>query len=127
MCSSNQPSLMRKVYRVMGELSQMENLTMEQVRMLMLPYLKSSPLLIDWFYQIFPFEKPSERLLSNSWETIEMGKDDTNYEQITLPDTEDPYGGVTCICTCHNVDNEEFKARTRHCTSCGVKVRHNLN
>lgn len=44
------------------------------------------------------------------------------YEMITVPDSEDPYGGLSCICTCHDTEDPSFKARAQHCVPCGRKV-----
>ena len=40
---------------------------------------------------------------------------------VVVPDMEDPFGGPNCSCSCHNVDDDVFKARSRHCKSCGTK------
>lgn len=68
-------------------------------------------------------------LSSGPHEVIDLSKelarqpDEEIYETIVVPNTEDPYGGSHCICTCHNVENLRFKSRTQHCKKCGLKVR----
>ncbi|GBM55403.1 hypothetical protein AVEN_150462-1 [Araneus ventricosus] len=43
-------------------------------------------------------------------------------EDISIPDTPDPYGGKDCPCDCHNssTDNRMLN-KSRHCVKCGVK------
>lgn len=48
------------------------------------------------------------------------------FESLKVPDMDDPYGTITCICTCHNSSNEEYSSRNRHCLSCGTKVKFGL-
>ncbi|XP_017777244.1 PREDICTED: uncharacterized protein LOC108563156 [Nicrophorus vespilloides] len=120
MIFKDQPSQVRKIYRCLTELVAMQNVSMDHVKSTILPLLKGNNLLIDWFLQIFPTEKPPERLMRGSWEKMEMTNDD-HYEMITIPDVEDPYGGPTCICQCHNVEDQIFKSRSKHCVPCGTK------
>lgn len=66
-------------------------------------------------------------LLEGFYENIDLKKelstpDDEAYETMTLPDTEDKYGGQSCICNCHHIEDPEFKSRFRHCIRCGTKV-----
>lgn len=46
-------------------------------------------------------------------------------ETVILPDTEDPYGGASCICACHIADSTQthFHTRSLHCSKCGLKVQ----
>lgn len=66
--------------------------------------------------------------MNGTWENIEVGKDSTFntkedvYETIVVPEVDDPYGGPNCICSCHNVEDQAFKSRSRHCIPCGTKV-----
>lgn len=57
----DQPAQVKKIYNCLNELSDIVDLSMEKVRSTMLPLLKGNQLLSDWFLQIFPTEKPSNR------------------------------------------------------------------
>lgn len=65
-------------------------------------------------------------LLNGLWEHLDIDditEENVPYEMITVPDSEDPYGGQSCICSCHEIeDDAAFKARTQHCVHCGKKV-----
>lgn len=58
----DQPSHVRKIYRSLNELEACVDVTMENVKNTILPLLKGNKLLTDWFLQIFPKERPPERL-----------------------------------------------------------------
>lgn len=63
----------------------------------------------------------------NVWENVQCDEENLSeekepYESITLPDTEDPYGGPNCICGCHKNEDEMYASRARHCIPCGTKV-----
>ncbi|KAI4468576.1 yy1 associated protein-related [Holotrichia oblita] len=124
-----QPFQVKKIYRSVTELTDCVDVTMDRVKSTILPLLKGNKLLIDWFLQIFPCETPPQSLLNGTWENIEVGKDSTFnnkedvYETIIVPEVEDPYGGPNCICSCHNVEDQAFKSRSRHCIPCGTKGR----
>lgn len=67
-------------------------------------------------------------LLNGTWEELDMDtvtEENCAYETITVPDLEDPYGGPTCICSCHSSEITSYKGRARHCLSCGKRVRFN--
>lgn len=118
----DQPSQVRKIYRAITDLSTRNDVTMAQVKSSVLPLLKGNGLLTDWFLQIFPMEKPPARLINGAWETICLSKDtDDTFEHLVLPEVDDPYGGPNCICNCHSVEDDRFKARSQHCTPCGTK------
>lgn len=52
-----------------------------------------------------------------------LTEENTPYEMITVPDSEDPYGGPGCKCSCHETeDDHAFKVRAQHCVPCGRKV-----
>lgn len=57
----DQPHQVRKIYRSISELSTCLDITMEKVKSIILPLLKGNRLLIDWFLQIFPMERPPDR------------------------------------------------------------------
>ncbi|XP_018333346.1 uncharacterized protein LOC108742578 [Agrilus planipennis] len=121
----DQPAQLRKVYRCLTELASCVDVTIDKVKNTILPLLKGNSLLTDWFMQIFPSEKPPESLLQGPFENIDLSVDIKNeneiYENITLPDSEDPYGGPKCICKCHESENILYKTRSRHCIPCGTK------
>lgn len=121
-----QPSQVKKIYHALAELSEVNDITMEQVKSTILPLLKGNALIIDWFLQFFPSEKPSQKLLNGPWEMIELGKDSSvpntgEFETIIVPEVDDPYGGINCICSCHETDSTDLKSRLKHCVPCGTK------
>lgn len=131
----DQPSQVKKIYRSLNEMCECLNLTMEKIKTAIIPLLKGNQLLIDWFLQLFPTEKPPNGLLNGPSDTLQVGKgidgnlgkggaNEDMTETIVLPDVEDPYGGPNCICDCHKThnDDEAFKTRARHCIPCGTKV-----
>jgi hypothetical protein len=124
----DQPSQMKKIIKCLTDLSENPNLTIDIMKTTILPLFKGNAALTDWFLQIFPCEKPPNLLTSGPHEAIDISKelarppDEDICETVVLPDTEDPYGGPTCICTCHNVENPQFNSRTQHCKKCGLKV-----
>lgn len=131
----DQPSQVKKIYKSLEQLSECLNLTMEKIKTTILPLLKGNALLMEWFLQLFPTEKPPNFLLNGPCENLPLAKGtDTNpakgtssedlFETITIPDVEDPYGGLNCICECHNTHPEDdtYKTRQKHCTPCGTKV-----
>lgn len=69
--------------------------------------------------------------LLNVWENIQCDEENDGEnepsETITLPESEDPYGGPNCICSCHQNDDEMYSSRTRHCIPCGTKVKYLIN
>jgi hypothetical protein len=123
----DQPSQMKKIIKCLTDLSENPNLTIDIMKTTILPLFKGNAALTDWFLQIFPCEKPPNLLTSGPHEAIDISKelarppDEDICETVVLPDTEDPYGGPTCICTCHNVENPQFNSRTQHCKKCGLK------
>ncbi|XP_053658027.1 uncharacterized protein LOC128707105 [Anopheles marshallii] len=94
---AKQPSQIKKIHACLNELSNEPDVTMEQVKMKVLPLLKGSTLLTEWFLQLFPGERPPESPISD-YEHIAMRKYPMNdscdavsvYEHIsyteTLPD-----------------------------------------
>lgn len=65
--------------------------------------------------------------MMNVFETIQCEEENYDsenepYETITLPESEDPYGGPNCICDCHKTEDEVYSNRNRHCIPCGTKV-----
>ncbi|XP_058449807.1 uncharacterized protein LOC131429599 [Malaya genurostris] len=70
---AKQPSQIKKVYSCINDLSNESDVTMEQIKSRILPLLKGNPLLIDWFLQLFPPEKPPESNLSD-YEVVSLKK-----------------------------------------------------
>lgn len=54
----DQPTQLKKVLKLLTELSENRNCTMDTVKTTILPLLKGSAALTDWFLQIFPDERP---------------------------------------------------------------------
>ncbi|XP_058117169.1 uncharacterized protein LOC131259645 [Anopheles coustani] len=69
-----QPSQIKKVHACLNELSNEPNVTIDQVKLKVLPLLKGSTLLTEWFLQLFPTERPPESPLCD-------------YENVTLKKT----------------------------------------
>lgn len=67
-------------------------------------------------------------LLDGPYENFDVNKEmarpanEESFETIAVPDVFDKYGNLTCICSCHEIEDAEFKSRYRHCTRCGTKV-----
>lgn len=99
---------MKKVYSVLNDLSNEEDLTMDRLKAKVIPLLKGNQLLIDWFMELFgsPIESlPSEyenvyikKSLSDSENSVD------NYEEIHSKD----------LIECKNIDD---------LNSCGVKYK----
>lgn len=60
----DQPAQLRKVLKMLTELSENRNCTMDTVKTTILPLLKGSAALTDWFLQIFPTERPPNMYVS---------------------------------------------------------------
>lgn len=58
---SNQPTQLRRIYNNFTELAENPDVTMEKIRSSILPLLKGNSVLINWFIQMFPQEKPPEK------------------------------------------------------------------
>jgi hypothetical protein len=73
----------------LAELSDVENVTMEQVKVKIIPLLRGNQLLTAWFLELFPEESPTSDMEDLSdYETIHLNKKTSNCEQI---DTTDVY------------------------------------
>uniref|UniRef100_A0A182NSG0 Myb-like domain-containing protein n=1 Tax=Anopheles dirus TaxID=7168 RepID=A0A182NSG0_9DIPT len=70
---AKQPSQIKKIHACLTDLSNEPNVTMDQVKMKVLPLLKGSTLLTEWFLQLFPGERPPESSLGD-YEHITMKK-----------------------------------------------------
>lgn len=55
-----QPAQTRRIYACINELSNDTNVTMDTMKLKILPLLKGNQLLIDWFLEIFPSERIPE-------------------------------------------------------------------
>uniref|UniRef100_A0A182QZI2 Myb-like domain-containing protein n=1 Tax=Anopheles farauti TaxID=69004 RepID=A0A182QZI2_9DIPT len=91
---AKQPSQIKKIHACLTDLSNEPNVTMDQVKMKVLPLLKGSTLLTEWFLQLFPGERPPESSLGD-FEHITMKKYAINencdagtvYEHISYTET----------------------------------------
>ncbi|XP_008195801.2 uncharacterized protein mute [Tribolium castaneum] len=123
----DQPSQLRKVIKCISDLTENPDLTLENIKDTVLPLFKGNAALTDWFLQIFPYERPPKLLTGRPHEVIDWSKelarppDSEICETVVFPDTDDPYGGHSCVCTCHNGENLQFKTRSQHCNNCGLK------
>lgn len=69
--------------------------------------------------------------MNNGYEVIDLERSNdldelsgitSKYEMINIPNINENYGNNNCKCACHNLTNEKFKNRLRHCLACGTKV-----
>uniref|UniRef100_A0A8W7PDJ9 Uncharacterized protein n=1 Tax=Anopheles coluzzii TaxID=1518534 RepID=A0A8W7PDJ9_ANOCL len=102
---AKQPSQIKKIHACLNELSNEPDVTMEQVKTKVLPLLKSSTLLTEWFLQLFPGERPPESPVCD-YEHIGLKKHALNdsfdagsvYEHVsyieTLPEVEEYSKGL---------------------------------
>ncbi|OXU20302.1 hypothetical protein TSAR_000632 [Trichomalopsis sarcophagae] len=140
---AKQPSRIGKVMQAMTQISSDPFVTIETAQAVMGAALKGHPLIMDLFLQILPTGKPPERLLftislfaAHMFENLlcPVGPHDKNkaydadapefYENIELPVStpqEDPYGGDSCKCDCHNFVDSKAKGTNEHCASCGTR------
>ncbi|XP_055541136.1 uncharacterized protein LOC129727367 [Wyeomyia smithii] len=103
---AKQPSQIKKVYSCINELSQEPDVTMEQIKSRILPLLKGNPLLIEWFLQLFPPEKPIESSNLSDYEVISLKKlpssDCTDagqiYEDVPFVDVAAETVGESTVC-----------------------------
>lgn len=79
---AKQPAQIRKIYSCLNDLSNEQDVTMEQIKTRILPLLKGNPLLIEWFLQLFPTENPPEGNITD-YEVISIRK-------LSHPDNADP-------------------------------------
>ncbi|XP_028155473.1 uncharacterized protein LOC114349332 isoform X2 [Diabrotica virgifera virgifera] len=123
----DQPAQLRKIYQSLTELSHTVGVTKEKMKSSLVPMFKGNTFLTDLFLQNFMDEPPPPSLMEGPYEVIDVNKelatndDEEPFETITVPDVEDKYGGITCICSCHEIEDVEFKSRIRHCSRCGTK------
>lgn len=126
----DQPAQLKKIYNSLVEFSQMEDVTLEKVKNVLSLMLKGNPILIDLFLQNFKDERPPTSLLEGPYEKLDINKelarqdDEEIYEKFVVPNTEDKYGGVNCVCHCHKIEDNEYKSRYKHCNSCGLRFIH---
>lgn len=59
---NKQPAQIRKILNVLSELSEEQNVTIEKIKLKVLPLLKGNQFLTDWFLEVFPSEKVPESL-----------------------------------------------------------------
>ncbi|CAO1402788.1 unnamed protein product [Diamesa hyperborea] len=70
---NKQPSHIKKIYSCLNDLSNEPDLTMERLKLKILPLLKGNQLLIDWFLQLFEQEKAPESAIDEH-ETLYIKK-----------------------------------------------------
>jgi len=93
--------------------------------------LKGHSVLTDFFLEMLPSSRPPAFLKTDFDELDEEALSDASgegqdvFERVELPVLPDPYGGDTCICTCHESENEKFRNRSQHCIPCSTKVGKN--
>ncbi|XP_075215908.1 uncharacterized protein LOC142321584 [Lycorma delicatula] len=134
---SKQPQQIRKIYECLTKLaneSASKHIDQSTVRNVMLPLLKSSSLLTEYFLQLFPYEQPPlfECSDTKDFEKVDCGEfdecgsgiqhaqdvDSWDWETVEIPDLEDPFGGDNCPCNCHT---NKISSVSGHCFSCGIK------
>lgn len=92
---AKQPGQIRKIYACLNELAKIENVSMETVKESILPLLKGNALLIAWFLQIFPSEKPLDDGEAADVETFFMRKNEPHtssdvYEEFVFAENSEP-------------------------------------
>lgn len=69
--------------------------------------------------------------MNNGYEVIDLERSNdledpsgitSEYEMLNIPNIVENYGNYYCKCACHNLMDEKFKKRLRHCLACGTKV-----
>ncbi|XP_061172157.1 GON-4-like protein [Saccostrea echinata] len=96
--------------------------TLEQV-------LKNQPHLLDELSLFFEDEKPPDSYMTE-FEEITLGDSDEeegfqfdDFEEVVVPEDENPDGTKKCMCNCHqNPNAKNFHMRNIHCTNCCLKV-----
>nr|CAH7758945.1 unnamed protein product [Callosobruchus chinensis] len=123
----DQPAKLKKIYSLLVELSSTADVSMEMVKTKLMPFFKGNTILSDLFLLNFLSEKPPASLLEGPYESIDIDREinktssEEPYEVIKVPEVEDKYGCPSCICSCHEIEDPEFKTRYRHCIKCGTK------
>jgi hypothetical protein len=98
-----QPSHMKKIYSCLNELSNDPDLTIEKLKLKILPLLKGNQLLIEWFMGIF--ETPADNL--DDYETLHLKK--------PLND------GEICDYSYEEMQSQDLPEDSSSFSSCGVK------
>ncbi|VVC44297.1 Paired amphipathic helix [Cinara cedri] len=118
-CMKKQQTQVRKILDNLFHLSKNENVTPLEVHSVMLPLLKSNPILVDCFFQLIPTEHPPESFFSDdNWEDLDVDQSvnyGIDYEEIIPSDSEDHTLLNICHCICHRLGDNA------HCRSCGLK------
>ncbi|KAJ8670119.1 hypothetical protein QAD02_001378 [Eretmocerus hayati] len=135
---AKQPSRIAKVMQAIQQMVSDPIITLENAQSIMSTALKGHPLILDMFLQVLPSGKPPDSLFAaHMFENLicPVGPTDKNkihdadsaelFENIDLPvstSQDDPYGGDSCKCGCHNVgDDSKPKVTNDHCASCGTR------
>ncbi|KAF4524962.1 hypothetical protein B566_EDAN014479 [Ephemera danica] len=128
---SRQPHVIRMVIGNLAALAEQPKVTEEDVKAIMLPLLRTSPLLTDLLLAMLPASQTPDSMMVDFEDLLceegEVADDEDPVEMLHIPvdDFKDPYGGDACICTCHtDTEDERYKSRTEHCIPCGLKFIH---
>lgn len=70
-----QPNQWKKILNVLNELDAEQGVSMATIKQRFLPLLKGNPLLIDWFMQLFPTERPPEAAQESEFEEMQTKND----------------------------------------------------
>lgn len=76
-----QPNQWKKIMTTLNELSSEEGVSMATIKQRFLPLLKGNPLLIDWFMQLFPTERPADPR-DDEFEEVQTKKNELPFEEI---------------------------------------------
>ncbi|XP_015910529.2 uncharacterized protein [Parasteatoda tepidariorum] len=124
---SNQPHNIPRIVRALSQFRQQSYVTSSEALSGLLPLLRNQTHLVEELTQLIPDAAPPV-YLQTDFEDVAFPNSDEDIssngscENITIPDTPDPYGGKECPCNCHSdsLDNRMLN-RSRHCVKCGVK------
>ncbi|KAL0278504.1 UNVERIFIED_CONTAM: hypothetical protein PYX00_000315 [Menopon gallinae] len=124
---SKSPQQVKKIHLALEKLSMRPSVTTDDVTNAILPLLKGNTVLQDYFLKLLPNGAPPNNFLTD-FEEVEypelnsdISEDEEHFEIVRVPEMEDVFGGDSCPCNCHNSEDEKFKTRNMHCTSCSVK------
>lgn len=125
---SKSPQQVKKIHLALEKLTARQGITMDEVTNAILPLLKGSTVLQDYFLKLLPNGSPPSNFLTDFEEVdypelnSDISEDEEHFEIVRVPEMEDIFGGDFCPCNCHNTEDEKYKSRNIHCTSCSVKV-----
>ncbi|KAG5680926.1 hypothetical protein PVAND_010402 [Polypedilum vanderplanki] len=76
-----QPSSLKKIYACINELSTESDLTIESIKLKILPLMKGNQLLIDWFMELFD-RPPENNIVQDEYETLHLKKFTSESEMV---------------------------------------------